>query len=386
MAKKKHIPELKVIFDTNALYTQAASDLVKPEIANLVKEHSSYVDHKLSWYLPNIVRHERQYQMIKAGLTLIPAINKLEKLLGHNLAITENILEERVRNAIDSQLTELKLNVVDIDVGKVDWGKMMLDAVYRRPPFDPGDREKGFRDALVIESLLRLIDQSPVTPTVCRIILVTGDKLLSDAAKAAVAAFTNVRILNTIEELKGFISTLVSEVDEKFVEEMQLKAAQYFFDKDDKDKNSIYYKEELRNQIKEKFAQELGAKPEGVQEIEANTWYIGTPRFVKKEAQRMFWTSRIEPTFSGYKTEYNVPAAPQMGLIGMYSPGMLSTTSNALSSLASLASPTAEKKLILKYGNIFEVDWSATLGQHKKFTSPKIEGIRFVEMHLRQDD
>jgi hypothetical protein len=373
MAKKKQIPELKVLFDTNALYTQMASDLVKPEVALLVKEHSNYADHKLSWYLPDIVRHERQFQMIKAGLSLVPSINKLEKLLGHNFGINESILESRVKQAVDSQLAELKLTVVGVDVNKVDWEKMMLNAVYRRPPFDPGEREKGFRDALVIESLLQLIDQSPVTPTVCRVVLISEDKLLSEAAKLAVASFTNVRILNTLEELRGLISTLVSEVDEKFVEEIQNKAKSYFFAKEDK--TTLFYKEGLRDQIKEQFSQELDAKPEGINEIEAGTWYIGNPRFVKKEAQRIFWASRIEPTFTGYKIEYKQPNPP--GLIGMQP----SPASNALSGLLNMLPPASERRLALKYGVIFEIDWSVTLGQHKKFLSPKIENISYVETH-----
>lgn len=380
MAKKKHIPELKVLFDTNVLFTQAASDLVKPEIALLVREHSNYTDHKITWHIPDIVRHERQYQMFKAGLNLVPSISKLEKLLGHNLGINENILEERVRHAVDSQMAELKLNLAKVDTGKVDWDKMMLNAVYRRPPFDPGEREKGFRDALVIESLLHLIEQSPVTPTVCRVVLVSEDKLLSAAAQTASIPFANVRILNTLEELRGLINTLVSAVDEKFVEEMQSKAQPYFFVKEDK--STLYYKEELRSQIKEKFSSELAAKPDGVTEIEADTWYIGNPGFVKKDGQRVFWASRIEATFSGYKTEYKPPQST--GLLGLSSAP--SPAAVAINSLASLMAPKAEKVLVLKYGVIFEIDWSATFGAHKKFSSPKIEDIRYVETEARKDE
>ena len=376
MVKKKHIPELKVLFDTNILYTQAANDLVKPEVALLVQEHSSYIDHKISWHIPDIVRHERQYQMIKAGMNLVPSINKLEKLLGHNLGINENILEERVKHAVNTQITELNLNIAKIDTARVDWEKLILNAAYRRPPFDPGEREKGFRDALVLESLLRLIEQSPVTPTVCRIVLISDDKLLSEAAKAATIAFQNVRILNTLEELRGLINTLVSAVDETFVAELQTKAQPYFFAKDDR--STLYYKEELRPLIREKYSTELDAKPEGITGSEPETWYIGNPRFMKKEGQRVFWASRIEATFAGYKTEYK---PPQAGVDQTLSP-----TAMAVNSLANLMAPKPEKVLVSKYGVIFEIDWSVTLGAHKKFSAPKIENIRYVETQLRTND
>lgn len=380
MAKKKQIPELKVLFDTNVLYTQAASDLVKPEVAALIDEHSTYIDHKITWHIPDIVRHERQYQMIKAGTSLIPSINKLEKLLGHNLAINENTLKEQVIRIVNSQLSAMRLNLVTVEASRVNWDKMMLDAAYRQPPFDPGEREKGFRDALVIESLLQLIHQSPVTPAVCRVVMVSEDKLTSEAAKSACISFPNVRILNTLEELRGLINTLVSAVDERFVEEMQSKAQPYFFVKEDK--STLYYKEELRSKIKDKFSVELDATPEGITEAEADTWYIGNPRFVKKEGQRVFWVSRIEATFFGYKTEHKFP--PYTGLLGATQAS--SPASVTLSSLASLMTTKAEKVFVSKYAVIFEIDWSATFGAHKKFSAPKIEGLRYIETQRKKEE
>lgn len=297
MAKKKQLPELKVLFDTNVLFTQVASDLVKPEVAALINEHSTYPDHKITWHLPEVVRHERQYQMQKAALQLLPSLQKIERLLGHNLGINDRILEQRVNDAVVSQLDLLKLTVVEVDTTKVDWSTLMLNAVYRRPPFDPGDREKGFRDALIVEALLQLIDRSPVTPTVCRVVLVTEDKLLTEAAQLATASLANVRILGTLEELRGLINTLVSEVGEDFVAEIQAKARSYFFEKGDK--SGFFHKEDLRKQLSETFQNELAQKPEGVTETEPSTWYIGNPRFVKKEGQRVYWASRVQATFKG---------------------------------------------------------------------------------------
>jgi hypothetical protein len=57
-------PQLKVVFDTNALYVTptslgSASDLVRSEIADLISE-AKYPDLDLHWYISEIVRHERQ--------------------------------------------------------------------------------------------------------------------------------------------------------------------------------------------------------------------------------------------------------------------------------------------------------------------------------------
>ena len=68
--KRKHQKsQLRVVFDTNALYVSptsigSASDLVRPEIADLIAE-AKYPDLDILWYLPEVVRHERQYQMLR---------------------------------------------------------------------------------------------------------------------------------------------------------------------------------------------------------------------------------------------------------------------------------------------------------------------------------
>lgn len=381
MAKKKQIPELKVLFDTNALFTQAASELVKPEICALINEHSGYTDHKITWHMPDVVRHERQYQMERAALALLPSMAKIERVLGHNLGFNEVILKQRIADAVNTQLGNLNIRIAGIDPQKVDLSTLMLNAVYRRPPFDPGEKEKGFRDALVVESLRQLVSCSPVTPTVCRIVLVTEDKLLTEAANSATAEATNVRIVSDIEELRGLISTLVSAVGEQFIAEIQPKAHAYFFTKDEN--STLYYKENIRQQIREKYSTELAAKPDGVTESETGTWYVGKSRFVKKEGQRIYWATRIEPTFKGYRVETKQQASVLEALAS--SSTNVPKSPDTWANLANLFN-SPEKTLVMNYGAVFEVDWSVTLGQHKKLTSGKIEQIRYVETRARDSE
>ena len=61
---KKRIPRLLVVFDTNVLYTQVASDLVRAEVQKIIEENSNHPDLIIEWYLPDIVIGERKYQML----------------------------------------------------------------------------------------------------------------------------------------------------------------------------------------------------------------------------------------------------------------------------------------------------------------------------------
>lgn len=316
--------------------------------------------------------------MEKAALQLLPPLNKLEKLLGHGLGISEPILKQRVSDAISKHLTTLNLNVVEIEPTKVDWSRIIHNSAYRLPPFEHGEKEKGFRDAMIIESLRQLIDQSPVTPSVCRIVLVTEDKLLRQAAEEIASGVQNVRIVQDLEELKGLINTLVSEVGEDFISELTPKAQAIFFIKEDK--STLYYKDEIRKKINDQFSAELASMPDGVTELESNTWFVGKPRFVKKSGQRIFWVNRIEATFNGYRDDPNTSSRNyDDGLLG------LRQSQGGLASLAGIINTAgSEKTLIREYSKVFDIDWSVTLGQHKKFSTPKVEEIRFVETKFKE--
>ncbi len=125
--KTKRAPELKVVFDSSALYTGTASDLMNGEVVQLIRDHSNHPDLTLTWCLPEIVMHERRFQMRRRGLDLLPSIEKLEKLLGHNLNVSESIIEMRVKETIERQIQEHSLNLVQLAVNEVDWARLMLD-------------------------------------------------------------------------------------------------------------------------------------------------------------------------------------------------------------------------------------------------------------------
>jgi hypothetical protein len=89
----------------------------------------------------------------------------------------------RIKQVVERQMTQLGLEELRLDPSTVDWERFMIDAAHRRPPFEPGEKEKGFRDAIILECFLQRIENSR-WPTPPRIVLVTGDKLLRTAAEA----------------------------------------------------------------------------------------------------------------------------------------------------------------------------------------------------------
>ncbi len=91
------------------------------------------------------------------ALKLRSAINKIERLLDHNLALSDRVLLDHVESKINEKEKQLGLQEIKLDHGLVDWSKLIHAAAYRDPPFEVGEKEKGFRDALVAESFVQLL-------------------------------------------------------------------------------------------------------------------------------------------------------------------------------------------------------------------------------------
>ncbi len=53
--------------------------------------------------------------MLNHAYELLPSVQKLERLLGHNLNITAEILRQRVQDTIDRQVEELGIKIIPVD-------------------------------------------------------------------------------------------------------------------------------------------------------------------------------------------------------------------------------------------------------------------------------
>ena len=193
--KRKPPPELKVLFDTSILFTQPAYDLTRPDVRQLIEKNSSHPDLALSWYLPRVVVGERQYQMQQRALALLPNLEKLERLLGHKLNVTPDILATRVEAAITDQIDKMSITVLDLDTNAVDWPTVITRAVRRDLPFEAGNTEKGFRDCLIAQTFFQLVRDSPTTPGHCRLAVVTSDVRLAEYVHEGTNEAKNVRVL-----------------------------------------------------------------------------------------------------------------------------------------------------------------------------------------------
>lgn len=374
MAKSKN-PKLCVMFDTNVLFTQVASDLIRQNVKTLVTENAVHTDLDIDWHLPKVVVGERRFQMLKRAGELLPAMQKMERLLGHGFGIGEDTLSLHVDKAIEASIQELGFNVSDIDVSDVDWHELISRSVNRTPPFEDNEKEKGFRDSVIAHSFFQLYKVSPSTPNICRLALVSEDKRLREYVSELTKGSKNVRILSSLDELESLINTLVSSIPEEFAAELTDKASELFFEKENQ--KTFYYKQGVGDRIKEQYSEELKSSPLDGFHKNDKTWWISNPVFIKKDKSRIYWTSSVQPEFEIYHFEKSDNEDTS---------NILASKSD-VSSARSLLSGIANQKKVVDFTarDLFEVHWSTNLSAAKNLTAAKLESIVYLGNDLADE-
>lgn len=293
--------QIKIFTDTNIIHTSQAHLLIPTAIHEYVSEHKAIESVELKWFLPSMVVKERQHQMLNAALDLFPKLKNLEKLLDHSLAITPEIMEERVNSKISRTIKELNFEVCELDTSLVDWEDIIVRSAQRKPPFEipTTDKEKGFRDAIIATTFLQEIERSPKTARTCLLVFISGDNRLKEFIQEKTSSLGNVRLLDTLDELKSLLNAIASEVTEEFLKELLPKANNVFYDFDKK--TGLYEKEGIWTQIHEKYNDEMNAVtadfPEETYRVSIAPT-LDKQTFIKKSGQTVTWSNSV---FIGFK-------------------------------------------------------------------------------------
>ena len=385
------------MFDTNVLFTQVASDLVRHDVKRIIEENSNHPDLVIEWHLPEVVIGERKYQMLGKANELLPNMQKLERLLGHKFGVGEDTLELHVDKAINSSIEECGFQIATIDTNEIDWNNLISRSVRRDPPFEANEKEKGFRDSIIAHSFLHLHNNSPATPNVCRLALISEDQRLKEYVSELTIDSKNIRMLSSLDELESLINTLVSTIPEEFAAELAEKAGKLFFEKENN--KSFYYKESIGEKIREQYSKELSDTIIPGHSRNGGTWWISNPIFIKKERQRIYWTTTLEPEFEIYHYERDDSYQNTLSLLSeslMPPPtnrglGRRLHTSNVPSpppppspqGLLGLAA--SQKKVVdIKGKEKFEVHWSTNLSQAQNLTALKLEKIQYLGNNIAE--
>lgn len=351
--KVSRSPRVTVIFDSNVLYTEHVDRLICKEAHDYCAGESKSLGLEIDWRLPEIVISERKNQMAAKAATLSESVRKLERLVGHNWGLTAETLDLHISASIDRQMSELGMNALSLDFSLVDWSNLVDAAARRVPPFSR-EKEKGFKDAIILESFVQCASKSPRSPAAARIFLITEDALLRQAAQERVKIFKNVSVVTSIDDLRTEINAVAAHLPKEFIDRYVKKADALFFVVSEK--KGLMYDWEVLGKIKERFDDVLSSVPEEGYKVRTKINSVSTPTFIKKEGQKLVFQSKI-----ARKMIATSPAA----VVGNGDAAV-----GSRSGLLSVGEAYQPEKSEMEGQHVFQVIWSLTLNKAGRLISP----------------
>ena len=304
--ERKRVARHILVTDTNILWHDDKSICVSPKFQDFWDRNAN--DYVIDLFLPEVVRGELLFQhTTSARKTLKRANEEFERLsavtaYNYTHRVTEKKISSDVEKKLNSWMLLSGCQVFDTPVNSIDWQRLISDAIWREKPFvEDKNSEKGFRDALIVETTVAIADAYSNV----NLAFISSDKLVLDAAKSRLDQRCNC--YETIEEFETYLKLTDEKLTSDFVKAIQVRARQKFHDENDT--SCLLYREKLTRNIREIYEIDLLPPVTGVAnsllhglQTPKNRWvpasddgvWIRAPEFLKLENDNEFyWRSKI---------------------------------------------------------------------------------------------
>lgn len=326
---------------------------------------------------------------------LVPAVRKIENLLGLQF-VNDEIVNDRILSIIEKDSADHGLSTIEADYSSIDWPLLVDRACFRRPPFSDGDKEKGFKDAIILECFANLVSLKPKSKTQNIIALVCQDDLMAEYAQELFRAQKQVHICRSLDDLRTVVNAIASNVTQDVADAYVEKATRIFWD--GSAQKGLYQGWGIWSKISKDYARYAT----GGWTITSGKVSIPSTTFIKKESTRIFLKTVVTVALTATRKERKeTPAISggQVNVLGNYKENQWtnnallaqSSTSSLLSdyaqSLAASASdpysqvPFADRlaAIIPEYTErksfataSFDVLWSVTVGRTGRIIRPEM--------------
>jgi hypothetical protein len=294
---KRFNPHFHIVLDTSCIMG-GSRNLIGYKSSATIRDISSKQDPVTSWYLPHMVKDERSYQLLAGATAMHAGILKAEKFLGRSLGVRVEELHAAVSSLVQKGIVEHGLIEIALDPSRVNWAELMKRAVYREAPFQAGETEKGFRDAIILETFSQLAETRCNEDPDCIAVLVSNDGLLVDAAiKLGETLNHSDRILVTrsLDELTSLINGVLANLTAIAVDKLIEKAKRAFYDP--QETSGLYISEGIRRRIFIEHGAALGALPPDESETKSHTVFrrfeFALPVFIGKKGAVLTFRSQV---------------------------------------------------------------------------------------------
>lgn len=238
------LPKFTVVPDSCCLFTPNNSQIVSHSFTELFRELKSKCDVQLA--IPRIVVDEllsqKLFQSEKFLEKAVSNLRQIAKLTNSELLElpTINELRQKLKQRFDDWIGALYAVVVDVPKD-IDWPALIDNAVWRRPPFSPRteaeqNSEKGFKDALILETLLAFQKDAQDR----EIVFVCADALLSESATERLSNQSRFLVVQSLEAFGSHVALLLNKQSEEFSQAVRSKIGSVFYT--EHDPNCVWFK------------------------------------------------------------------------------------------------------------------------------------------------
>lgn len=283
-------PQHIVVVDTNILWDKDKKLPVCIAFDEFWKRNSPLIPMTLN--VPEVVFGELHFQQTTSAVKSLSTINdSFSELAGITSApythkCNEAAIKGQVRAKLEKWLKGHSGHVITTPVTTIDWSSVVESAVWRKPPFtfDPKDpkNEKGFRDAVILETLAHTCLSGGAGKTV---IFVCNDYLLRTTAESRLRASKRFLAFESLADFEAYINLTQQQFTNAFVKAIQSHARAKFYAKGDE--NCIYVKHDLRKKIPDDYSSDLAYQGQSIGPLTLLT--LGTTPAPAQMARQLFW-------------------------------------------------------------------------------------------------
>jgi hypothetical protein len=222
-----------VVLDTNAFYTQNHTELSSSVFEPALENCKDFCN--LTLIIPEVVKGERLFQIAShLILKISESKTQLDKVclsLGEKVPVLpdESLIKTRVETRLNDWATKIGATFHPIPHDRIDWREMIRKSIWRIPPFEKSagkenDKEKGFRDCLLFETLKEIVPKRGQST----VVLISNDKLLAQTAEAEFPE--GFVVYDNIEAFRDYLKGKHEKWSDEFVKKVFERLPKVFFD------------------------------------------------------------------------------------------------------------------------------------------------------------
>lgn len=241
-----------VFVDTNIIRNEDNTDIIKPSFKSFFLEYAKEFNLKLM--IPEVVKGEIKYHHVTNVVDKINEVNeklyRLKEITGKSYK--HRITERRLRNDVEKKFERLrkdyKAQIVPTPIENIDWKAIIKKSIWRIGPFEESEKkEKGFRDAMILETIVDFCDNLSPNQSVS---FLCNDKLLAETAERSILQ-DHFSVYESKADYKSTLDLKKEKLELLFIKKITSRASNKFFNQ--RDSNSLFNRDDIDGALRDLY-------------------------------------------------------------------------------------------------------------------------------------